>query len=621
MKLRFAFIEDYKSIFEVQKLVVNDKVTAVIGKNESGKSNILEILGSINLNSIRDTKVFSKVNRKSNKKFSSVLLEFELSVDELIFLELTKASSILQIEISSAEIEYPIFGRLAYIDYFKLPVFKNNIDIFEELFVDNINKVKELSQRSMLTQSREILKGLKDKIVYDYKSHFAKFKNYFVPNLDIDKKEQFLDVISILELHVSKLYDIFPVFHMLIESDLKTTYVMNEDFFSNKNNSQDTAIMNIINSTASIPDWKNACYANRLYPVGIDAKGKIKKGFLKIQEKFSKFYTQEEIEIIHDIDGTSFSLFVDSSDGMSIPFSERSNGLRWYFGLFLDLEANQLTDKNVIFLIDEPGTSLHVNAQKEVLALFNNLTKDKNQVIYTTHSPFMIDETRVDRIIPIQKSQEGFTKISSSIMSDNLETKSKIETLTPLLEAIGMKLFQNIGLQENVTYILTEGVSDAMYLNVMIKYFDLFNIKAIPTKGASKITDMSFVIWGLGYKFKALFDYDKAGREGHNNLLKAYTIGFEPEKIKDYAEKNLFYVTQAFEEFDSSEVFTIESLIDTQDYTVLNGDYSKGNVTYKGKQKLLLAQLFCDTVINYPETISDTTKNNFQRLINKINEF
>lgn len=44
--------------------------------------------------------------------------------------------------------------------------------------------------------------------------------------------------------------------------------------------------------------------------------------------------------------------------------SERSNGLRWYLNLFVALKANHTKSSNVIFLMDEPGVHLHVDAQK-----------------------------------------------------------------------------------------------------------------------------------------------------------------------------------------------------------------------------------------------------------------
>ena len=64
--------------------------------------------------------------------------------------------------------------------------------------------------------------------------------------------------------------------------------------------------------------------------------------------------------------------------------SERSNGLRWYVETFIDAQANDIAGRNVIYLLDEPGASLHVNAQRELLSLFQHLSKRKSGGIYNS---------------------------------------------------------------------------------------------------------------------------------------------------------------------------------------------------------------------------------------------
>jgi len=44
--------------------------------------------------------------------------------------------------------------------------------------------------------------------------------------------------------------------------------------------------------------------------------------------------------------------------------------------------------ENAILLLDEPGLYLHAHSQSDLLVHF---AKDfKNQILYTTHSPFMV---------------------------------------------------------------------------------------------------------------------------------------------------------------------------------------------------------------------------------------
>lgn len=87
---------------------------------------------------------------------------------------------------------------------------------------------------------------------------------------------------------------------------------------------------------------------------------------------------------------------------------------------------------------------LHVNAQKEVLKLFEDFATKNNQVIYTTHSPFMIYEDKPYRTRLIIKDDKGNSNIGNKYYSLPHKMGSKTETLTPLLTAMGMNMNYNI---------------------------------------------------------------------------------------------------------------------------------------------------------------------------------
>ncbi len=76
---------------------------------------------------------------------------------------------------------------------------------------------------------------------------------------------------------------------------------------------------------------------------------------------------------------------------VSVPFDERSRGFVWFFSFlayFTNLE--QTSGSDLILLLDEPGLSLHARAQEDLLRLIDERLAPKHQVIYTTHSPFMV---------------------------------------------------------------------------------------------------------------------------------------------------------------------------------------------------------------------------------------
>jgi energy-coupling factor transporter ATP-binding protein EcfA2 len=58
--------------------------------------------------------------------------------------------------------------------------------------------------------------------------------------------------------------------------------------------------------------------------------------------------------------------------------------------------------QNVILLLDEPGLTLHGRAQGDLLRYFEKELKEHHQVIYSTHSPFMVDPLHFERVRIVQ---------------------------------------------------------------------------------------------------------------------------------------------------------------------------------------------------------------------------
>lgn len=126
--------------------------------------------------------------------------------------------------------------------------------------------------------------------------------------------------------------------------------------------------------------------------------------------------------------------------------------------LYIDILAHDIKEYSVLFMFDEPGVHLHVNAQKELLKLFEDLTNKGHQVVYATHSPSMIDGENVLNVRVAEKSDDGHTLIYKNCYDQRLSSESKMETLSPLIKAIGADMKLNLGPQYSKIYILTEGI-------------------------------------------------------------------------------------------------------------------------------------------------------------------
>lgn len=145
---------------------------------------------------------------------------------------------------------------------------------------------------------------------------------------------------------------------------------------------------------------------------------------------------------------------------VSVPFDDRSRGFVWFFSFlayFSKLEEAE--EQDLILLLDEPGLSLHGRAQDDLLSLIDKRLAPKHQVIYTTHSPFMVSPKHLDRVRTVVDHDKVGTKVSADIL------KADNDTAFPLLAAMGIEMTQTLFVGENT--LLIEGPSDLIYLDVL----------------------------------------------------------------------------------------------------------------------------------------------------------
>ena len=90
----------------------------------------------------------------------------------------------------------------------------------------------------------------------------------------------------------------------------------------------------------------------------------------------------------------------------------RSKGFQWYFSFYLIfLAESEESHKDAILLLDEPGLHLHPTAQQELISFFDELA-ERNMLIYTTHSPFLLDGDHIERIRPVTEEESGHSRIA-----------------------------------------------------------------------------------------------------------------------------------------------------------------------------------------------------------------
>ncbi|KAA3656497.1 MAG: hypothetical protein DWQ10_15260 [Calditrichaeota bacterium] len=151
-----------------------------------------------------------------------------------------------------------------------------------------------------------------------------------------------------------------------------------------------------------------------------------------ITQQIRRVWSQEPtIEVKLNINGKV--LYIDISDGTTVfdtPES-RSMGFRWYLSFYINFIAQTFEARanEYIFLIDEPGIHLHPAGQKDLTRVMEDLAI-KNQIIFTTHSPFMVNRDHPQRVRLISKDKDG-TRVDSEAYRENWK---------PLRSSIGLMI-------------------------------------------------------------------------------------------------------------------------------------------------------------------------------------
>ncbi len=150
----------------------------------------------------------------------------------------------------------------------------------------------------------------------------------------------------------------------------------------------------------------------------------------EITRRIQEVWTQEPtLEIKLRVNGKL--LYIDFSDATTVYDTPktRSQGFLWYLSFYINFIATTSEAKanEYLFLLDEPGLHLHPSGQKDLTHLLENLS-EKNQLVYTTHSPFMINRDHPQRVRLITKDKDG----------THVDNESYRENWQPLRESIGL---------------------------------------------------------------------------------------------------------------------------------------------------------------------------------------
>lgn len=236
--------------------------------------------------------------------------------------------------------------------------------------------------------------------------------------------------------------------------------------------------------------------------------------------KFAEWWLQRRHTFHYQVDADYMRVWVsDDLNPSEIELDQRSAGMQYFFSFFLVflVEAED-AHVNSILLLDEPGTSLHGTAQAKIVEFLRKLAED-NQVIYTAHSPFMIDADHLEAIRPVYEDPgTGETRIS-----DDVWPKDK-EALFPLQAALGYQLAQSLFISKRQA--LFEGITDYWIFKSLDYAAGATGREALhpsiiltPSGGASRMMPLASMLLGHEVDVAAVLDGDEPGRREGKKLV------------------------------------------------------------------------------------------------------
>lgn len=576
-------IKNYKSILDSKKCYVDNEITVLAGKNEAGKTAILQALDDFNFSkNIREEAIM--ISNKGLKPEIEVTLLLEDKDLNEIFVDSKQRQSVKENKVTITKI-YP-----------------NKYSISEESvnrFVPNkSNLIKNIKKEFDFLDSRiENIDSIGIEIDKLGELNYLPTFGNFIPKFKEDVKEKehgkINKVISKIREDAKEFNSIKQLESKFLET-IESKIIPNFILFS--------SFDDILPDQIAISEAPNNSLIKDLSLISNLDFDKIKSSSppderekhkdevnLKFSEKYKQFWTQDSSELYFWWD-SNYIYFRIKEDEEYYKIAIRSKGRQWHMAFYIRVTARSAENRNNVILIDEPGLFLHAKAQKDILSELESCAFN-NQIIYATHSPYLIQPNKLCRVRLVEKYSHQGTKI------EKVNAKADKETLTPILTAIGEDLSAGIRVDKKNSIIL-EGYSDYIYLNAFKSILGIStDLNFVPAMGGDTPTYIGSILFGWGLDPIFILDNDSQGKTVKEKLKKKLNID----------DKRILLIPKG-------KQGAIENLFSAEDYK--RYVENKSNIG-----KVLLALHFSQKVMNKEIKSSDLsadTINNFKQLFTDL---
>lgn len=666
MKIKKYRVREFRSVWDSGDVIVDDQITCFVGENASGKTVLLKALYRTNPAGGNDPfndrhTAFNKDNdypksevdkfhdaTRSDNQDGTPVVECQCELDDSDIDTISKQFG-----------DKALTGKI-----FTVKAFYHKAHEFE---ADDI-EVDDQAAREHLTRHPKLPASLKNKLTKD--KDWNEFAAAFV---DTGQHTEFSELLTAVN-QIQQFGLLQYIIRYIVWS--KTKFLYCNDYYQiqgeenldalirrrqgNELKKSDHPLFELLETVGLAPDkmigsQDTTNFMNR-FRKPIKKAGELvtksindnwsQNSHLRIEFRVQKA-EQRDPEGMREGTNIWIDVYDDNSD-IPTPLSSHSSGFIWFFSFLVRYEHARKNKEKLILLLDEPGLSLHGKAQADLLRYFES-NFSNTQIIYTTHSPFMIDPQRPHRIRVVQNSsvddgvqstkEKTGDKGGTSIFTN--ATKVGKNSWLPLQRALGYEIQQTFLIAPNT--LIVEGISDRLILTAIseklkseshtglseewsiIHTGGIGNVRALVSLLAPQKDMNAVVLIDIQHKDKQIIDKlyaDKLIEKDHVLTYASFTEKEEAD-VEDMFDID-FYVNlfnNAFGEKLSQKINLTDLEQESSKRTIelINGYLKKNSLNPDDFSHYVPAQHLVRNIDTVWEKISKDTKDRFEKLFCSLN--
>ncbi|MHB9134215.1 MAG: AAA family ATPase [Armatimonadota bacterium] len=243
-----------------------------------------------------------------------------------------------------------------------------------------------------------------------------------------------------------------------------------------------------------------------------------------LTDEIAHRWSQKKYEVVFQADGQHFLTFVKDSDtNILVPLEERSKGFQWFFSFDMTFMYETNGDfENAVILLDEPGLHLHAAAQRDLQARLRAYAEN-NQLLFTTHLPFMIDLERLENVCIAEDLGDEGTRLHKNWAAAGQDARYTLQA------AFSLSWSQSL-FSQPYNLVVSE-VSDLWYLTAMSAIMTSGGriglderITITPAGGAGRMAVIGAMLQAEQRDVAVLLDDDEQGRAMYRQLIDQWLL-------------------------------------------------------------------------------------------------